>query len=286
MKNIIWIASYPKSGNTLVRLFLSCYFFTDDGNLKDFNIIKNITIFNNINIFKKIDDIRDKEEFVKNPSLISNYWIKAQKTLYELNPDKVFFFKTHNSRIKYNDNYFTNEKFTRAFIYIVRDPRSVLVSTKNHYNYLDYKKSLENLFNEKHLSLAKYHVLPEFLLSWKTNYLSWKQFLKDNPNLGIIVKFEDLVKNPRKNFLKILTFIQQKHKIKFDNNKFNNSLKSISFNNLQEKELNFGFDEKSSPEKKFFRKGLIDEWKQELSKEIIDEIELKYYDEMKEIGYL
>ena len=52
MKNIIWIASYPKSGNTLVRLFLSCYFFTDDGNLKDFNIIKNITIFNNINIFK------------------------------------------------------------------------------------------------------------------------------------------------------------------------------------------------------------------------------------------
>ena len=50
--------------------------------------------------------------------------------------------------------------------------------------------------------------------------------------------------------------------------------------------MNSGFDEKSSPDKKFFRKGLVDEWKQELSKDIIDEVELKYYDEMKEIGYL
>ena len=286
MKNIYWIASYPKSGNTLVRLFLSCYFFTSDGKLTDFNVIKNITIFNNINIFKKIDGFCNKKEFIENPSLISSYWLKAQKKLFDLNPKKVFFFKTHNSRIKYNNNYFTNEKYTKGFIYIVRDPRSVLVSTKNHYNYPSYKKSLDNLFSDKHLSLAKYHVLPEFLLSWKTNYLSWKNFLNDNPELGIIVKFEDLVNNSKKTFSKIITFIQKKQKIKFDIDKFDNCLKSINFNNLKKIELTFGFDEKRSSGNNFFRKGLVDEWKKELPEEIIDEIERKYYDEMKEIGYL
>ena len=46
MKNIIWLASYPKSGNTLIRLFLSCYLFSKDGTLEDFNLIRNIILFN------------------------------------------------------------------------------------------------------------------------------------------------------------------------------------------------------------------------------------------------
>ena len=50
MKNIIWLASYPKSGNTLFRLFLSCYLFTDDGILKDFHLIRNITVFNHFHL--------------------------------------------------------------------------------------------------------------------------------------------------------------------------------------------------------------------------------------------
>ena len=136
------------------------------------------------------------------------------------------------------------------------------------------------------MSLAKYHVLPEFLLSWQTNYLSWKKFLDNNPNLGIIIRFEDLIKNPKKSFLKILNLIEQKHQIKFDINKFNNALKSVNFKKLQKKENELGFDEKSSYVNNFFRKGLIDEWKNEVPKTIIKKIEQKYYNEMKEIGYL
>ena len=41
-QNIFWLASYPKSGNTMLRLFLSLYFFSEDGVLKDFKVIKNI----------------------------------------------------------------------------------------------------------------------------------------------------------------------------------------------------------------------------------------------------
>ena len=41
---IIWLASYPKSGNTLVRSMLSAYFFSEDG-LYNFELIKNIKQF-------------------------------------------------------------------------------------------------------------------------------------------------------------------------------------------------------------------------------------------------
>ena len=286
MKNIIWLASYPKSGNTLLRIFLSCYFFTENGTLDDFHIIKNITIFNNYNVFKKINGIDNKNEFIKNPAAISKYWIKAQKKLYELYPKKVFIFKTHNARVKHNNVFFTNEKFTRAFIYLVRDPRSVLVSAKNHYNYKNYEDSLESLLSDKHLSLAKYHVLPEFLLSWKTNYLSWKNFLKQNPNLGLIIKYEDLVQEPKNELLKIFQFIAKKHFIKFDQKKFDNALKSIKFKNLQSLENIQGFDERGENASKFFRKGLINEWKNEVPKNIINIIEKKYNKEMIDLGYL
>ena len=86
MKNIIWLASYPKSGNTLIRLFLSCYLFSKDGTLKDFNLIRNIVLFNHFDIFNKIENICNKDEFIKNPEKISNYWIKAQETLYKNYP--------------------------------------------------------------------------------------------------------------------------------------------------------------------------------------------------------
>ena len=43
---IIWLASYPKSGNTFVRAFLSSYYYSKDGNF-DFGLLENIKQFPN-----------------------------------------------------------------------------------------------------------------------------------------------------------------------------------------------------------------------------------------------
>jgi len=286
MKNIFWISSYPKSGNTFVRIFLSSYLFTKNGNFEDFKIINNIGGFNNIKIFKRIKNFCKKKDLIKDPTLISKYWIEAQKTIYELEPKKLFFFKTHNSQIKFRNRRFTNENFTRGFIYIVRDPRSVIVSAKHHYNYKNYEIGLEYLFSERHISLARGNTLPEFLLSWQQHYLSWKRFLKENPNLGLILRYEDLVNDPNKFFYKILNFINSKQKIEINEKKFNNALESTKFENLQNKESNIGFIERPKNAPKFFRKGITDEWKKEISLDIIKKIEKKYFIEMKELGYL
>ena len=74
----VWLASYPKSGNTLVRSLLSAYFFSNDG-VYNFNLIKNIKQFPNITLFEDLGiDIRNDEEVLKN-------YIRVQKTFSKKN---------------------------------------------------------------------------------------------------------------------------------------------------------------------------------------------------------
>ena len=59
---IIWIASYPKSGNTWVRSFLSAYYFSSDGNFK-FDLLKNIKQFPSKEFFNdKLPSVEDAAE--------------------------------------------------------------------------------------------------------------------------------------------------------------------------------------------------------------------------------
>ena len=84
---IFWIASYPKSGNTWIRLLLCSYYYTDDGMFSDDTLLKNIGQFPEKKYFEK---------FKYNTSIpgdTSKLWIKAQELI---NQDKNFrFFKTH-----------------------------------------------------------------------------------------------------------------------------------------------------------------------------------------------
>ena len=72
---IIWLASYPKSGNTLVRSLLASYIFSKDGNF-NFELLKNIKQFPDNSLFKQIGvDINNEKEMYKN-------YINSQKIFY------------------------------------------------------------------------------------------------------------------------------------------------------------------------------------------------------------
>ena len=76
---IIWLASYPKSGNTLVRSMLSSYFFSNDG-LFNFDLIKNIRQFPSRQVFQKYDfDFNDTKETIKNYINLYNLNLKIQQ---------------------------------------------------------------------------------------------------------------------------------------------------------------------------------------------------------------
>ena len=96
---IIWLASYPKSGNTLVRSVLSAYFFSKEGTF-NFEILKNIQQFPLNPLFERLGiNVKNEKEVVKN-------YIKVQESINK--KDSIQFFKTHSCLFNIDDNLFTN----------------------------------------------------------------------------------------------------------------------------------------------------------------------------------
>ena len=283
---IIWIASYPKSGNTWIRSLLGSYFFTKDG-IFNFDVLKSIEQFTP----HIPDSILDEK--IHYQSKVSKSWIISQKKINEDN--KIHFLKTHNAMCAINGNSFTDKFNTLAAIYVVRDPRNVLTSISHHYE-INQNESLEFLTNKRKII---YPIKPgsknksnendfNFLSDWSTHYNSWK-------NIGFcpikIIKYEDIILNDKKTFISILNFLSKFMKSNINKEKLKNALQSTSFDKLSSLEKKIGFDEsvysKNTQKKiKFFNLGKKNKWKKMLDKNIAKNIEKTFSKEMNELGYL
>ena len=277
---IIWIASYPKSGNTYLRSFLSSYYFSKKGKF-DFKLLMNILQFPSIRYSQK--DFLSFED-------AANNWIANQKFFFD--KQKLFFLKTHNSLNKFNNYEFTTSKETLGAIYIVRDPRNIITSMCNHYSFsLDY--AFERML-DKNASLSEKASNGDcsnftFLGSWSDHYKSWK----NNKEFKVLfVKYEDLKDDRELIFKKIINFIESlkgNDNYNIDKNRFYNSVNSTNFINLRNKENNEGFEEsyinKEGKRVNFFNMGFKNDWRKLLPKEIIDKINIEFKKELGELGY-
>ena len=127
--------------------------------------------------------------------------------------------------------------------------------------------------------------------TWSNNFHSWKPF-KDYGRY-MLIKYEDLINNRELTFLNILKFIHKLNNSKFmlDQDKFDNVIKTTSFENMQklEKKLGFGegnIDEKTGKRIPFFNLGIKNDWKKLLDSKIRNRIERAFKKEMEELGYL
>ena len=275
---IIWLASYPKSGNTLVRSLLSSYFFSKDGKYF-FDQIKNIQQFPNIELFKSLGiDINNQKEVIKN-------YIVAQNKINKKN--SIQFYKTHSSLFNIDSNAFTDLKNSLGVIYIVRDPRNVVTSWAHH-NDISVNDSSDYLIhqNETYGNVNKvYHG------TWNYNFQSWKSFKYQERYL--LIKYEDLINDKKKIFLQILKFINKfkKEKLSIDIKKIDNILKYTSFDKMKKLEKEKGFfeamtDSKTGIKKTFFNLGPENKWQNLLDAKIRFKIENAFQEEMKERGYI
>ena len=101
------------------------------------------------------------------------------------------------------------------------------------------------------------------------------------------VKYEDLVKDPEKEFIKIISYLNKICKIKFNRERIIKSIRATNFENLQKLEDKNSFDEnpKETKDQKFFRKGTANQWQKLLSKDLINKIQNEFSQTMKENGY-
>ena len=276
---ILWVASYPKSGNTYIRSFLSAYYFSKKGKF-EFDQLLNILQFPSIKFSK--NDYFNFNDAAKN-------WINNQNNFFR--KEDFRFLKTHNTLNNFEGEKFTTKNETIGAIYIVRDPRNIISSMSNHYSF-SFEESYNKLM-DKNASLNEKSVNGDcsnfaFLGSWADHYKAWR----DNYEFDVLfIKYEDLQNNKYEIFEKIVNFINnlKGDNIKFDKVRFENSINSTNFVNLKNKENNEGFEEsylnKSGKKINFFNMGFKNDWRKLLSEEIIKKINEKFNNELIELGY-
>ena len=282
---IFWIASYPKSGNTWLRALISAYYYSKDGVFNQ-NILKNIGQFPEKKYLTGFNHNQNEAGDT------ARFWIKAQEKINE--DKKLRFFKTHNIFGAVNNNKFSNKQNSAGCIYIVRDPRNVITSIKNHYELDDYK-ALEWMINSKKFIYDVERVEQygysdfQFISSWSTNYKSWR-IQKEIPIK--IIRYEDLLKETYVVFKDVIEFINKTLHIKekINKDKLKNSVGSTFFDKLKNDEKNNGFVEavlsKNNKEKiPFFNLGPDNDWKKILDKNQQTKLTDMFKEDLIEMGY-
>ena len=280
---IIWLASYPKSGNTYVRAFLSAYYFSKDGQF-EFGQISNIRQF------------PDNEFLNQNTGSVldaSKQWMPSQRKI--IADKKIKFLKTHSCLGNYKGNTFTSNETSLGAIYIIRDPRNVFTSLKNHFSY-DDEKALQMILDKKNILMSKGYETFSYIGSWASNYLSWLNYKNFR---RLFVRYEDLLENKYETFRDIVVFSNtlMNRTEGVNKSKLQKAIETTNFDVLKNKEVKESFNSSdigfkswrshhSENKNLFFNLGPENKWEKKLDKKIKEDIEINFNEEMKNLKYL
>ena len=201
----------------------------------------------------------------------------VQRSVAERTPGFIFL-KTHNLRGLHHGTPTINDQVTAAAVYVVRNPRDVVVS------YAEFRRwSIDQAIE---MILANGRVLPRaaggsYMIggSWAENVASWT--LVPNPRT-VVLRYEDLLVAPREEFGKMVRFLR----IPADAQRIDAAVAATSFQSLCKAESQHGFSERPSETKRFFRSGTQGEWHERLSVQQVQRVVDECGDMMRRHGYL
>lgn len=274
MKNsIVWLASYPKSGNTWTRIFLTHYLL---------NAEKPIPI-NQMHRFGFGDSIAKTYHMVARRKIDLND-INLTLSLREnvlrgivANNADVNLVKTHNIKKVARGVELIPDRFTRSVIYIIRNPLDMVLSYARHYN-LSVEKAATMIGSEDNGNTPTATNAAEFLGKWCDHVESWTAATK-YPTL--ILRYEDLLEDPETHFAKAVEHLSGT----VDEARLKRSIDFSSFDKLKKQEEKEGFIEKATGSEAFFAKGTSGHWKDDLDKKIVRKIRRDHRHVMQRYGY-
>ena len=278
MKNIVWLASYPKADNTWFRMFLANYHKKSESPLS-LEEIESTPISSSAVDF---DDEIGLNPFELFPDEVDLYRPDMYHALSEEAEKEglISYKKTHDAYIQNCEGVsLFPEDISKSAVYFVRNPLDVCVSYANH-SAGRIEKTIEFLLNENaSLSGKKTGQLRQILMSWKNHVQSWKNQSEIKVHF---VRYEDMLQKPMETFVEIVRFLG----LVYDEGRIKQAIINSDFKTLQHMEEEKGFKERLQQSKQFFWKGKIGNYREYLSKEQIQRIVEYNYDTMKEFGYI
>jgi len=278
MNGIIWLASYPKSGNTWFRVFLTNLLRDADtpasiNELERTPIASARGVFDNNLGFEAADLTADEIDRLR-PELYIHLAENAAKPL---------FMKIHDAYTEAAENMpLIPQAATAGALYFIRNPLDVVVSFAHH-NGSDYDAAISGMANENYAFCSKidrlHDQLRQKLLSWSGHVRSW---VDKAPFPVCVLRYEDMKAKPLEIFEKAVQFAGLSHSPE----QIQKAIDFSAFDVVQQQEATEGFQENSPSPSRFFRKGQAGAWREELSENQVHRIVQDHREVMCRFGYL
>ena len=277
MGGIYWLASYPKSGNTWLRIFLQN--LREDGTEPvNINDLQTGQIASDRNW---LDDVLGFDSADLDADEIDR--LRPAVYRWSLHDDDIGYHKIHDAyTMTAAGEPLVSKEGTLGALYIIRNPLDVAPSFANHNNStlddaIERMGSSINALARTDKKLKSQ--VRQKLLSWSEHVLSWV----DAPDLNIqVIRYEDMLFNPIATFTKTVKFLG----LPDDSVRIEKAIRFSDFKVLSTQERENGFSEKPAKTEYFFRQGKSNDWREKLSEAQVERIVADHGEVMARFGYL
>jgi aryl sulfotransferase len=277
-QKIIWLASYPKSGNTWFRIFLANLLAKNEIPT-DINSLFETNIASNRQLFDEISGVGSSDLTLSEIERLRPYVYEAMAQQSE----ETIFLKIHDALVFTQEGKpIISEKASLKAVYILRNPLDVAVSLAHHLS-VPVEMAVDILCNNAYSFCNRrdrlQSQLEQRLLSWSNHVISWTQ----QSVLPVqVIRYEDMLNDGFNTFKKAVSFCH----LELPDEAIERSLKFSDFTELQKQENQKGFRERASGDSAFFRKGKFGSWREEMSSSLADKLIQAHATIMLQYGYL
>jgi hypothetical protein len=279
ISGIVWVASYPKSGNTWTRAFLHNIARIMKGERGEQDI-NEMARFSTWDLDKKRyahflgfepDNAVHRREIAATRQAVHQQISDGAEGL--------IFIKTHNCLVMDRGHSTVNFAVTAGAVYVVRNPLDVAISLAHHSG-----SSVDQIIgqmSETDLeSDGRDDAVYEVIGSWSQHVLSWTR----NPHRALhVMRYEDMLADPKKAF----TALARHLLLNPTRRQLARAVEWSSFARLQAQEKEKGFRERPpNADQSFFREGRAGQWKDALTAVQVDRIVRDHGEQMQRFGYL
>jgi len=278
MGRILWLASYPKAGNTWVRTFM-------------INLIANrpepVPFADHGRFAAEEPHVRWYQGLIEGDvnrvsmRLVASMRGRAQARLAAAYPRNVLV-KTHCANHKVHGYPQINKAVSSGAVYVLRNPLDLVISYADHMG-LEIDEAIENIGSFHTLGTDRGEnprQVPELLSDWSSHVRSWTA--RPNERLHV-VRYEDLIDRPHQSFAGIARFLGIDPD--GDRGRLERAIAFSSFETLKAAEASGEFTETSPHAERFFREGRKDQWREVLSEAQITRITDRHREQMRRFGY-
>ena len=273
LKRVLWLASYPKSGNTWLRFVLDSY-------AADREVPINTYYGHYASGDLHVGSYQTVCPWPLNtaPQYV---WVAlrvpALLHMMAARQCENMALKTHHANIEMFGMALIPPELTIGAVYIVRDPRDVAISWANHAS-VSIDRAIEFMGRDQATIANQQVKLGHYVASWSQHVSSWTA---DNEDIETtVVRYEDLLDDPHEEFSRV---IKQTH-FEYDSDRLSRAIERCSFDRLRAAEDEDGFKEKRGGDH-FFRVGKSGQWRDRLTPGQIHRIEEQHCELMMAMGY-